>query len=66
MAVLTFSFVQVRKLLLKYQEDKYKIIKTALWLYYVFDMIVYTLQNVISLLYIFGLDTPLVQYINAT
>ena len=43
MTILTFSFVRVRRLLMKYQEDKYKDIKTALWLYYIFDMIGYAL-----------------------
>ena len=64
MTIMTFSFVRVRRLFLKYQEDKYQDIKTALWLYYVFDMFVYAIQILFSIFVIIGENSPYLDYIN--
>ena len=64
MSILTFSFVRVRRLLIKYQEDKYKDIKTALWLYYLFDMLVYALHILAIISVIF--DSPYAEYIGVS
>ena len=63
MTILTYSFVRTRKMFLKYQQEKYQEIKTALWVYYVFDMLAYALQMILDVLYIVGVNSPHLIYI---
>ena len=63
MTILSVSFMQVRKLFLKYQEEKYKEIKTALWLYYCFDMVVYAIIITLIGLRLFGDNSAYLLYI---
>ena len=54
--ILTRSFYGIRKLMILYHPEKYKVIKFALWFYFIFDVLGYVLLIVLYTLEALNVD----------
>ena len=55
---LSKSFINIRRLMLKYHSQKYEEVKVALWVYFIFDVLGYAFKIVLDLLLGLNIGVP--------
>ena len=53
---MTKSFFEIRKLMLKYHKKEYQKVKLAMWVYFIFDLLAYTVLITAEILTLLNID----------